>query len=213
MLGKIPGPTMSNPPEARDSDDRWMSVPAEAGPCPRGVIDATRGSAYGREVISRATVVGAGVVGLAMARGLQRLGCEVTVLEKASAPRRDGAGLTLWPNAMRALDTIDAGDEVRAIGEPVRRAMILRDNGRPLTELPITELTTRHGPLFAVHRSALTQTLSEGLQDPVRHGIDVSVVDGDILVDGHRPRTELIIGADGIESTVRQCFHADVLPR
>ncbi|WP_158600630.1 FAD-dependent monooxygenase [Tessaracoccus antarcticus] len=164
-------------------------------------------------MISRATVVGAGVVGLAMARGLERLGCDVTVLERATAPRQDGAGLTLWPNALSALDTIDAGEEVRAIGEPVRRAMVLRDSGRPLTELPITALTQQYGPLFAVLRSDLTRTLAEGLHAPVHYGVDVTVVGGQALVDGRPPDTELLIGADGIESTVRRTFLRGVRPR
>ena len=114
---------------------------------------------------------------------------------------------------MRALDGIDAGDEVRAIGEPVRRAMILRASGRPLTELPIAALSQRHGPLYAVHRKVLTRTLAEGLREPVRYGVDVTVDGGDVLVDGHRPATDLIIGADGIESTVRTAFLGEVLPR
>ncbi len=164
-------------------------------------------------MISTATVVGAGVVGLAMARGLQRLGCDVSVLEKSAVAREDGAGLTLWPNALRALDTIDTGDEVRAIAEPVRRARILRASGRPLTELPIAELSQRHGPLFAVHRKELTRTLAEGLREPVRYGVDVTVDGGKVVVDGQRPATELIIGADGIESTVRTAFLGEVRPR
>ncbi|MGV8845494.1 FAD-dependent monooxygenase [Tessaracoccus sp.] len=157
-------------------------------------------------VISRATVVGAGVVGLAMARGLERLGIQVSVLERSVAPRQDGAGLTLWPNALRALDTFDAGDEVRAIGEPVCQARLLRANGRPLTELPIPELSRRHGPLFAVHRAALTQKLAEGLRGPVHYDVNVGVVGGQVLVEGQPLTSDLIVGADGIDSTVRRAF-------
>lgn len=164
-------------------------------------------------MISQATVVGAGVVGLAMARGLERLGVHVSVLERAVAPRQDGAGLTLWPNALRALDAIDAGDEVRAIGEPVRRAMLLRANGQPLTELPIPELSRRHGPLFAVHRAALTQKLAEGLREPVHHDVNVTVVGGQVLVEGQPLTSDLIVAADGIDSTVRRAFVRGVTPR
>lgn len=62
---------------------------------------------------SSATIVGSGVAGLAAAVGLTRLGWDVTVVERAPAPRKDGAGLTLWPNAMRALDAIEVGEAAR----------------------------------------------------------------------------------------------------
>ena len=169
-------------------------------------IDGGQSWTYCQAVISTATVVGAGVVGLAMARGLERQGCDVTVLERSAAPRQDGAGLTLWPNALRALDTIAAGNEVRAIGEPVRQAMVLRDDGKRLAELPISELSRRHGPLFAVHRRVLTHKLAEGLRHPVRYGVDVTVHHGEVRAEGQSLATQLVVGADGIDSTVRASF-------
>ena len=160
-----------------------------------------------------ATIVGAGVAGLATAIGLERLGWEVTVLERAPAARQEGAGLTLWPNAMRALEAIGAADAVRSIGRPTRRALIRTDQGRAITELPIAELTARYGPMIAVHRAELTRTLTEQLSAPVRYGSSVGIASGRLLVDGRAVCGTLVVGADGIESTVRATVAGVVRPR
>ena len=68
-----------------------------------------------------AVIIGAGVGGLAAANALYRGGWQVTVLERADALRPIGAGIAMPPNAMHALDAVDAdgmtlGARVRAVG-------------------------------------------------------------------------------------------------
>jgi 2-polyprenyl-6-methoxyphenol hydroxylase-like FAD-dependent oxidoreductase len=53
-----------------------------------------------------ALVIGAGIGGLAAAIGLHRIGWSVTVLERAPVVAEVGAGLTLWPNAVKALTAL-----------------------------------------------------------------------------------------------------------
>lgn len=160
-----------------------------------------------------ATVVGAGVAGLAAAAGLTRRGWEVTVVERSPAPREDGAGLTLWPNAVRALDAIGVGPAVREVAQPVRRAVVRRADGRLLTELPIRALAGRYGPLLAVHRSELHRALRAAFPGAVRYGAGATVTDGRLLIDGEPPRTTLIVAADGIDSAVRAAVAGVVRPR
>lgn len=161
-------------------------------------------------MLASATVVGAGVAGLAAAAGLVRLGWAVTVVERAAAPREEGAGLTLWPNAVRALDAIGLGETVREIGEPVYRAVVRRADGRLLRELPIVELSARYGPLLGVHRTQLHRVLTDALSDTVRYGTAATSADGQLLVDGKPPRTTLVVGADGIDSAVRTALLGSV---
>ena len=53
--------------------------------------------------VRQVVIVGAGVGGLCAAIALRRSGLEVVVLEQATAMREVGAGILLWPNAMRAI--------------------------------------------------------------------------------------------------------------
>jgi 2-polyprenyl-6-methoxyphenol hydroxylase-like FAD-dependent oxidoreductase len=162
---------------------------------------------------STATVVGAGIAGLTAAAGLARLGWDVIVVERAPTTREDGAGLTLWPNAMRALHAIGVGDAVRDIGAPVRRAVVRRSDGKKLAEVPVAGLTARYGPLIAVHRSELHRVLSDGFPGDIRYGTTATAPDGQVLIDGQRPQTTLVVGADGIDSAIRTAIAGAVRPR
>ncbi len=160
-----------------------------------------------------AKTVGSGVAGLAAALGLTRLGWDVTVVERTLAPREDGAGLTLWPNAMRALDAIGVGEDVRDIGAPVARAVINRPSGAQLAEMPIATLTARYGPLVAVHRGELHRTLADQCPGMVRYGTTATVADGQVFIGGDPPQSTVMIGADGIDSAVRAAVAGEVHPR
>jgi 2-polyprenyl-6-methoxyphenol hydroxylase-like FAD-dependent oxidoreductase len=164
-------------------------------------------------MVATATVVGAGIAGLAAAAGLARLGWDVTVIERAAAPRQDGAGLMLWPNAMRALEAIGIGDAVRDIGAPVSRAVVRRCDGKKLTEIPVAALTVRHGPMIAVRRSELHRVLGEEFPGDLRYSAAATAADGQVLVGGERPQTTLVVGADGIDSVVRTALAGVVRPR
>ncbi len=63
----------------------------------------------------RIAVVGAGIAGLASAVALQRCGREVSVIEERTDTSA-GAGISIWPNALAALDHIGVGDAVRQAG-------------------------------------------------------------------------------------------------
>ncbi|HYN92917.1 MAG TPA: FAD-dependent oxidoreductase [Pilimelia sp.] len=80
-----------------------------------------------------AVVIGAGVGGLTAAVALQRRGWNVTLYERAGALEAVGAGIAVAPNALRALDTIGVGDEVRALAELQGDAGIRRPGGRWLS--------------------------------------------------------------------------------
>src|SRR5579863_5413267 len=77
----------------------------------------------------RAVIIGAGIGGLAAAAGLHAAGWDVTVCEQAAAIEPVGSGLALAPNGLRALDTIGAGDGLRALAVP-QEPGIRRSDGR-----------------------------------------------------------------------------------
>jgi 2-polyprenyl-6-methoxyphenol hydroxylase-like FAD-dependent oxidoreductase len=74
-------------------------------------------------------IAGAGIAGLALAVGLSRFGCEAVVCEREDNLASAGAGISLWPNALAALDAIGLGDSVRTAGAPVASGGIQRPDG------------------------------------------------------------------------------------
>ncbi|MEU4606393.1 FAD-dependent monooxygenase [Kribbella sp. NPDC023972] len=121
----------------------------------------------------KAVIVGAGIGGLAAAIALGRRGWHVTVLERAPALREVGAGISLWPNAIRALDLLGVGDRVREYGA-VEGAGGFRDaRGRWLFR---SELRTRYGDSLMLRRSVLLDILSSAVPaDRIRLDTEVAV--------------------------------------
>ncbi|MGW5739056.1 MULTISPECIES: FAD-dependent monooxygenase [Streptomyces] len=157
-----------------------------------------------------ATIVGGGIGGLAAAIALHRRGWRVEVLERAPQFTEIGAGISLWPNALRALEALGLADTVRALGA-VEAAGGVRDRrGRWLSRTDNAELTRRFGhPLLVLHRADLLRALHAALPaDSLRSDHEVSVVrddDNGLVVEGPggTSRPDLVIGADGLRSVVR----------
>ncbi|MFI9150196.1 FAD-dependent monooxygenase [Streptomyces sp. NPDC053367] len=157
-----------------------------------------------------ATVVGGGIGGLAAAVALQRRGWRVEVLERAERFTEIGAGISLWPNALAALDALGLAGAVRDLGA-VETAGGVRDlRGRWLSRTDNAELARRFGhPLVVLHRADLLRVLAEALPaDSLRPGSEVLAVrdDGHGPVVEHRggeSRPDLVVGADGLHSAVR----------
>lgn len=96
-------------------------------------------------VAGTAIVVGGGIGGLATTIGLERAGWQVTVFERAEAFRPVGAGLTLAPNAVRAVDWFGLGDQLRSRGMVQGAAGIRAASGRWLLREDIGEVQWRFG--------------------------------------------------------------------
>jgi 2-polyprenyl-6-methoxyphenol hydroxylase-like FAD-dependent oxidoreductase len=157
--------------------------------------------------LMRVIVVGGGIAGLSVAIALRRTGNEAVVLERA--PRVDpvGAGITLFANAMRALDRLGVGEAVAARGAAAIRSAILTSDGRELTRVPSDLLEGT----IALHRADLQAELAAASGD-VRLGVEVTAVeqgeDGVVArsTDGSEERGDLLVGADGLSSVVRRAI-------
>ena len=86
---------------------------------------------------ARASIVGAGIAGLAAAIALNRIGIPVRVYERAPEPRTAGGMLALWSNAMNALASLDLGRAMLARGTVVSHVDFRDWHGRLLWKLDL----------------------------------------------------------------------------
>ncbi len=162
-----------------------------------------------------AAVVGAGIGGLAAAIALRQAGWEATVYEAAPEVRPLGAGLSIWPNGVRALRDIGLGD--LAAAAPRADGALRRADGSALAGFDPDALEARFGaPLVGFHRADLHEGLIAALgAERVRTGMRVEgLEDGELrFEDGASAQADLVVGADGLNSTVRAALLGDGEPR
>ena len=157
----------------------------------------------------RVLVVGAGVAGLALARALHERGIAVEVVERAAAWEPVGAGLYLPGNAVKVLHELDVGSAVAERAHPIGRQRFLDHRGRVLAEIDVDRFWEGVGGCVALPRTALHEVLLEATADvPVRLGTSATgLEDGDVprasFSDGSSGSYDLVVGADGVHSTIR----------
>jgi FAD-dependent urate hydroxylase len=159
----------------------------------------------------RILVVGAGIAGLAVARALVRAGFEVEVVERERAWTETGTGVYLPGNAARALRMLSLEQAVLERAVVIPRQRLCDHRGRLLTDVDVAELWDGVGPCLALHRADLHSVLLDGARDvSIRIGADLRRLDqqdGAVVVglgDEAPGEYDLVVGADGIHSTVRR---------
>ena len=164
---------------------------------------------------SSVIVSGAGIGGLAAALGLLRAGQRVQVFEQVETLGEVGAGLSITPNAGKALIALGLGEALAKMGSnPPAGSIRHFTSGETLVALPQDQSRERYGvPLYHVHRADLHAALLAAVKslDPQCITTGVALHDLEsrqdgvsvVLSDGRRCDADWLVGADGIHSTTR----------
>ncbi|MDV2966682.1 NAD(P)/FAD-dependent oxidoreductase [Nitratireductor aquimarinus] len=152
-------------------------------------------------------IAGAGIGGLTVAAALAQRGWRVTVHERAPDLRTFGAGIYIWSNGLRVLKSLGAYDDA-TVGAHVGPVFETRDHeNRVMEEIPINRPGSAR--LITILRETLTRSLinrcrESGVEIRTASEVVGATPEGELLLaDGTRRAADLIVGADGINSAVR----------
>jgi FAD-dependent urate hydroxylase len=160
--------------------------------------------------MTTALVIGAGVAGPVAAMALQRAGIDATVYEAhPRAAESVGSFLTLQANGLDALRAVDAAGVVEDLGFPTPRATYFSGTGKRLGEGPLgsgdlLSRTLRRADLYAALRA---EALRRGVR--IEHGRRLTGAGTGAegaratFADGTEVTADLLVGCDGLRSTVR----------
>jgi len=160
----------------------------------------------------RILVVGGGIGGLAAALSLLAAGFDVHVYEQRPTLREVGAGIVISPNAARILHRLGLAEPLARLGvQPLAWHQRRWDDGRTLQRIPLDETVASFGfPHYHAHRADLQAMLARALPPErlhVGHRLTGFADQGDRVeikfASGTRVAAHIVVGADGIHSTVR----------
>ncbi len=172
--------------------------------------------------MTRVAIIGGGIGGLTAARALCRRDVEVAIYESAPELREIGAGVALGPNAMKVLRSLELEDDVRAIAGRWEWAVTRHGKtGRAISRTSRDQQAALFGSAGATaHRADLLDVLAHSLPgDIVTLGARCvgAESDGRVAVakfqDGSEVEADVVIGADGIHSAVRESLFGPDAPR
>jgi 2-polyprenyl-6-methoxyphenol hydroxylase-like FAD-dependent oxidoreductase len=155
-------------------------------------------------------IVGGGIAGLTLGRALHRQGFTVELVELSRTWRAEGGGIAVQPNGMRMLHALGLDTAVEQAGARLRRWQFCDQAGKILSESDLAAFWGDVGPFIGIERTRLQQVLVAGVEGVrcrlgtsirslTQHDDHVSVA----FCDGSSGNYDLVVGADGISSTVR----------
>jgi salicylate hydroxylase len=159
-------------------------------------------------------VVGGGIGGVAAAVALIRRGVEVRLYEQAPALAEVGAGVAIQPNGVRMIERLGLGDALRRLGARWVDPQFRRPDGAYAASMWPLQLASRI-EFYGVHRADLLAMFVDRLPAGVVHtghrcvGFEQHEDQATLaFANGARATADVVIGADGIHSSLQQCVTA-----
>jgi FAD-dependent urate hydroxylase len=172
--------------------------------------------------MTRVLIVGGGIAGAVTAMALAKAGLEPVMFEAyETSPEHRGSYLTVAINGLSALHAVDAVDAVNGVGFPAPAIAFYLGNGRMLNEVHVGGLLPDGTTTRSVRRGDLQTRL---LAEVRRRGIPVftgkrlesmNESAGGVTAffsDGTSAAGDLMVGCDGVHSTVRRLLLPDSSP-
>ncbi len=170
----------------------------------------------------KVAIVGGGLGGLAACLAFHRRGIEAVVHEQTPELGEIGAGLNLSPNALKALRALGVEDEVLAVAaRPPDQVIRSWRSGRVIArQRRGGDVARRFGAIFvSMHRADLLNVLARPLPES-RIRLDAQCIGvetrGDVaaarFADGSEIEADIVIGADGLHSAVRDSLFGVIAP-
>jgi 2-polyprenyl-6-methoxyphenol hydroxylase-like FAD-dependent oxidoreductase len=156
------------------------------------------------------TIIGAGIGGLTTALMLQQKGLHVTLFESSAAIKPVGAGIILANNAMQVFRKLGIQDKIEKAGNKISTVKITDTQLNAISVTDLTEYEQKYSVQnIAIHRGELQKILANEIGlDKIKLSKRLSKIEKNTLFkltfeDNSTIECELLIGADGIKSVVR----------
>jgi 2-polyprenyl-6-methoxyphenol hydroxylase-like FAD-dependent oxidoreductase len=164
----------------------------------------------------RVLIVGAGVAGLTLAALLRQRGFNPVVVELSPELGRCDNVVALWPSASNVLKGLGVFRRFEALATECARCVVADEQGSILATYSFASIADRYGPLVTLFRSDLLTVVRAALADaPIRFGVSLRALTpirggvAAVFSDGTADEFDVVVGSDGLHSTVRQLVFGD----
>ena len=160
------------------------------------------------------SIIGGGITGLTTALALHKVDIQSKVYEQAYSLNEIGAGIWLQPNALQVLNWLGIHQEIEVNGCVLNKMEITYPNLKPIKRIISNVVADRYGnQTIAIHRGKLQRILYDQCErlGLVELGMSYTnhVQEGNktlVHFENKNIQTDVVLGADGIKSKVRECI-------